>query len=142
MGNTQSSLASGNPPAAIGPNTITHPPLPLLLLAAPSVDAQPWRIAGTLSSDEEERRVQSLAGSRKGSEGHCIVCYGLNSTDPAPEAQARKLREYGLEALCYRGGLLEWSLLREVFGQDAYGLDQVSGGGAEQCDPLNFLPLR
>ena len=141
MGNTQSSVVSGHP-EPVGPNTITHPPRPLLLLAAPSVDTQPWRIAGTLSSDEEERRVQSLAGSGKGNQGNCIVFYGLNATDPAPEAQVRKLREYGLEALCYRGGLFEWSLLREVFGQDAYGLDHVSGGGSEQCDPLNFLPLR
>lgn len=141
MGNTQSNLASGHQ-APVGPNTITHPPHPLLLLAAPSVDIQPWRIVGTLSSDEEERRIQSLVNIGKGSKGQCIVYYGLNSTDQAPDIQAQKLREYGLDALCYRGGLLEWSLLSEVFGKDAYGLQHVTGSRTEQCDPLDFLPLR
>ena len=44
-----------------GPNTITNPTTPLLLLAAPSVDTQPWRIAGTLGAEQEERQINRLA---------------------------------------------------------------------------------
>lgn len=144
MGNTQSTAAFGDRLSLVGPNTITNPSTPLLLLAAPSVDTQPWRIHGTLSADEEERQINRLVerGSKNGEAPKHVVYYGLNSTDTSPETQARKLANHGLEASVYRGGLFEWVLLREAFGDTVYRLSNIGNGNGESetINPLDFLP--
>lgn len=142
MGNAQSAAGSNERITLIGPNTITNPTAPLLLLAAPSVDTQPWRIHGTLSADEEERQINRLVerGSKNEDRPKHIVYYGLNSTDTSPETQARKLMSHGLEASVYRGGLFEWVLLRELFGETVYRLNNIGHNQSITLNPLDFLP--
>lgn len=142
MGNTQSTASHGDRIVCVGPNTITNPSATLLLLAAPSVDTQPWRIHGTLSADREEHQINRLVeyGSKNGEATKHIVCYGLNSTDATPETQARKLARHGLEASVYRGGLFEWVLLRELFGETVYRLDNIGHDQSAALNPLDFLP--
>lgn len=144
MGNVQSSQAGGTTagPQSVGPNAITNPLTPLLLLAAPSIDTQPWRIRGTLDADHEERRINRLVDSPAdhADRNQHIVCYGLNSTDESPVAQAVKLARHGLVASVYRGGLLEWSLFRDVFGNATYGIDNVGADREAECNTLDFLP--
>jgi hypothetical protein len=142
MGNTQSSAAAdGDRIARVGPNAITNPTTPLLLLAAPSIDAQPWRINGTLDADHEESQINRLVENRSsGNQSKHIVYYGLNSTDTTPETQARKLAKHGLVASVYGGGLFEWALLRELYGNTTYGLDNAGRDREALVDPLDFLP--
>ncbi len=142
MGNVQSTAGFGERVTLVGPNTISNPPTPLLLLAAPSVDAQPWRIHGTLSADEEERQINRLVehGSKNSGTPKHIVYYGLNSTDTSPETQARKLMSHGLKASVYRGGLFEWILLRELFGETVYRADNIGHDPSATLNPLDFLP--
>lgn len=126
-----------------GPNTITNPGTPLLLLAAPSVDTQPWRIAGTLGAEQEERQINRLAENKEQGgklDGTRVVYYGLNSTDTAPDTQAKKLAKFGVEASVYRGGLLEWGLLRDVFGDTPYGLVNIGSDRDLLWNSLDFLP--
>lgn len=141
MGNVQST--PGTELQSVGPNAITNPgpDAPLLLLASPSIDYQPWRIRGTLTVDREEQRINRIvsADSAHPDRNSFIVCYGLNSTDDSPVAQARKLARHGLEASVYRGGLFEWSLLRDAFGDTDYGIEHTAGDGDACCNTLDFL---
>lgn len=125
----------------VGPNTITNPTSPLLLLAAPSTDSTPWRIRGTVSAADEERQINRLIETKNDDSTRKmeIVYYGLNSTDPVPEAQARKLLQYGLSASVFRGGLFEWGLLREVFGDATYGIDNSGNDRSIRFNCLDFL---
>lgn len=142
MGNTMSHEASpdGNRTRYVGPNAITNPSSPLLLLAAPSTDMTPWRIRGTASAADEERRINRLIETKNDdTQKMQIVYYGLNSTDQAPEAQARKLLQHGLGASVFRGGLFEWGLLRDVFGDATYGIDHSGNDRDARFNCLDFL---
>lgn len=143
MGNTMSHVASTDDQRIrfVGPNTITNPTTPLLLLATPSTDSTPWRIRNTVSPADEERQINRLIETKN--DDHTrkveIVYYGLNSTDPVPEAQARKLLQYGLGASVFRGGLFEWGLLRESFGDSTYGIDNNGSDRNIVFNCLDFL---
>ena len=126
--------------------TITDSLEPVLLIAAPSLDAETWRIGGTLGAIEEERRINDLietggrgTGSARGRPVPQVVVYGRNGADLSAESHARKLAKHGIDAAVYRGGLLEWALLHELYGSDPYRLDDLLVGGARNCDPLDFL---
>jgi len=125
----------------VGPNAITNPSSTLLLVAAPSTDTTPWRIRGTVSASDEERQINRLIDTKNDDFTRKIeiVYYGLNSTDRAPETQVRKLLQYGLVASVFRGGLFEWGLLREVFGEAAYGIDNRGTNRGASFNCLDFL---
>lgn len=125
----------------VGPNTITNPTSTLLLLAAPTTDMTPWRIQGTISAAHEERQINRLIETKNDDSTRKveIVYYGLNSTDLIPETQARKLLQYGLDASVFRGGLFEWGLLREIFGNATYGIDNIGNDRDATFNCLDFL---
>lgn len=142
MGNTMSHEVSPDSHRIryVGPNAITNPCAPLLLLAAPSTDLTPWRIRGTVSAADEEQRINRLIDTKNDDTQKMeIVYYGLNSTDLAPETQARKLLHYGLGASVFRGGLFEWGLLREIFGDATYGIDNSGSDREASFNCLDFL---
>jgi len=143
MGNAMSHMAppgDGSRIRSIGPNAISNPSGSLLLLAAPSTDTTPWRIRGTVSPADEERQINRLIDTKNddGKKPH-IVYYGLDPTDPMPESQARKLMQHGLSASVFRGGLFEWGLLREVFGDAAYGIDNCGSDRSASFNCLDYL---
>ena len=108
-----------------------------------------WRIGTTLLPDMEEREINRLiekySSSGKPPEEK-IVYYGLNSLDKSPDEQAAKLARYGIYASVYRGGMFEWTLLREIFGDDAYPVTPISFPSLSintsdvVVNPLDYLP--
>ena len=144
MGSTQSTTKEVSGGVIVGPNSITNPTSPILLLASPSVDIQSWRIVETLNASQEEREINRLI-AQYSSSGYVpetkIIYYGMNSTDKSPDEQLEKLEKHGLKGYIYRGGLLEWSLLRECFGEEAYGMSRLEASGDDSSpNVLDFLP--
>lgn len=78
-------------------------------------------IRGTVSAAEEEDVVNSLLKQNVGAR---IVVYGLNCTDGTPMLKKKQLLSLGFKDVrVYSGGLFEWLLLQEVFGNDAFPTD-------------------
>lgn len=79
-------------------------------------------IRGTLHADDEESAMNAMLTSTDPLvTDRWVVVYGRHTLDPKPMEKARTLRLMGLSRLLvYRGGLFEWLLLQEVFGQDQF----------------------
>ena len=78
-------------------------------------------IAGTIPVSEETATVSTLlAGQRS---RRRLIVYGASSSDDTALRKAEQLISLGFaDVFVYRGGLLEWLLLREVYGADWYGV--------------------
>ena len=97
-------------------------------------DKQGCLIAGTLTAQQEEQSVNTLLKSKKTGS---ILVYGENSSDLSSERKQRQLRALGFPNVVeYRGGLFEWLLLQEVYGEPDF---QTS---APQIDILKYGPRR
>ena len=76
-------------------------------------------IKGTLGEAEELRHVNEII--RKKNLDERIFVYGENCSDSRVYSKARQLKKLGLkEVFVYTGGIFEWMLLGEVFGQDQF----------------------
>jgi hypothetical protein len=89
-------------------------------------------IAGTLSADQEEKKINELLRSNR---SITILVYGENSCDLSPNKKTVQLRALGFRNVSeYRGGLFEWLLLQEVYGESNF---QTT---APQIDILKYGP--
>lgn len=89
-------------------------------------------IAGTLSADQEEKRINELLRTNR---SIAILVYGENSCDLSPNKKTLQLRALGFNNVSeYRGGLFEWLLLQEVYGESDF---QTT---AAQIDILKYGP--
>jgi len=88
-------------------------------------------IKGTLAASEEETVInQHLA---KGDTHIPIVLYGRNHQDEQAEVKWKQLTSLGFSSVAlYRGGMFEWMLLRDVYGNDLF---PISG---RETDLLRF----
>ena len=108
------------------PNTIIINTLP--------ADKQGCLIAGTLSAQQEEQSINALLRSKKTGS---ILVYGENSSDLSSGRKHRQLRALGFpNVIEYRGGLFEWLLLQEVYGDADF---QTT---SPQIDILKYGPRR
>ena len=108
------------------PNTIIINTLP--------ADKQGCLIAGTLSAQQEEQSINALLRSKKTGS---ILVYGENSSDLSSGRKQRQLRALGFpNVIEYRGGLFEWLLLQEVYGDADF---QTT---SPQIDILKYGPRR
>ena len=50
-----------------------------------------------------------------------ILIYGKNAADPSVERKYKQLKDLGFSHVyMYRGGLFEWLLLQDIFGEDEF----------------------
>lgn len=72
-------------------------------------------ISGTLPSIAEESVINSMIESEK---QVGIILYGKNSADESVITKRRQLKSLGFkEIYIYGGGLFEWLLLQDIYGQ-------------------------
>lgn len=76
-------------------------------------------LPGTIELNEEEEMVNGwLQGDNL---GQSIVVYGDNSFDHTVTRKYNQLKELGFTNVkMYVGGSLEWALLQDVYGSEAY----------------------
>jgi hypothetical protein len=82
-----------------------------------SASEQDCLIANTLAADREETVINEMLTQYEKVERKIIV-YGKNSTDTSVDKKYRQLLSLGLgEVFVYYGGLFEWVLLQDIYGE-------------------------
>jgi len=96
----------------------------LLINTMPN-DLQDCLIRGTLTAEQEEQAINdALTKYRPGSPPFECILYGKNSCDASPDKKRKQLLELGFglkEIQIYRGGMFEWLLLQDIYGDLKFG---------------------
>lgn len=98
--------------------SINHPGTALLMntLAVPN---QECLIARTLPALQEELSLNGLLD--RGETGTKIIIYGRNCVDKTPYRKIEQLVRLGFSNITvYPGGMLEWLLLQDAFGEKTF----------------------
>lgn len=75
-------------------------------------------IQGTIHADDETLKLNKLLRENVTTK---IVVYGENANDPRVETKCHQLRSLGfIYVYLYGGGLFEWLLLQDVYGDDMF----------------------
>jgi hypothetical protein len=110
-------------------------------------------IFGTLSSEEEETVINGILeegeegmnentqhsedGMMLGLDDVLIVVYGQGSGDESVLKKVKLLRSLGFgNTFCYLGGMMEWLLLRDIYGDTEFPL--CGGVVSKNVDPLFY----
>lgn len=73
-------------------------------------------ICNTIPAEEEEKHINTLLETAL---GEPIIIYGENSADITVETKYKQLISLGFSRVyIYRGGLFEWILLQNIYGED------------------------
>jgi hypothetical protein len=100
-------------------------------------DKQGVLIRGTLAAADEVRRINDLLEGGD-QENYCIVIYGENHTDDTIMKKRAQLMDLGFTRVyCYLGGLFEWLLLQDVFGEEEFPMTADASG----VDLLAYRPV-
>jgi Rhodanese-like domain len=128
MGNTQSikrisfedmQLAIKNPELYLIINTL-------------SLQEQHCLILGTLKAETEELTINKYL---KENSNIRIIIYGKNSNDENTEKKYKQLVSVGFYNIyIYSGGLFEWLLLQDIYGQDIFPTTK------KELDLLKYKP--
>tara|TARA_B100000927_G_scaffold267159_1_gene241111 strand:- start:1001 stop:1423 length:423 start_codon:yes stop_codon:yes gene_type:complete len=79
-------------------------------------------IQNTVEYDKEVELVNSLMNNR---DNHKIIIYGENSTDNTVVNKYDQLKKLGFQNVyMYIGGLFEWLLLQDIYGEDNFPTTQ------------------
>ena len=105
-----------------------------ILINTLPINMQDCLIIGTISVNEEERIMNSLLSKNK----TCtIIIYGKNSNDESIYKKYEQLKKLGFtSAKIYIGGLFEWLLLQDVYGDDEFKTTK------KELDILKFKPAK
>ena len=99
--------------------SIQKPEKYVLINTLPS-SKQECLISGTLGLREEEAFINGLLTKYTDVSKH-IVLYGMNATDDTPYQKQRQLISLGItEVWVYSGGLFEWLLLQDIYGETEF----------------------
>lgn len=98
---------------------IKHP-TEYLLINTLSMGDQDCLILGTISAYQEENIINEIITRVDIPDKHVII-YGRNSSDSSPEIKYKQLCKLGIpEISIYSGGLFEWLLLQDIYGNKAF----------------------
>ena len=76
-------------------------------------------IQGTLPFDKEETVINQWIDNNQ--MGVIIILYGKNSADDSVKKKQKQLVSLGFtKVYIYSGGLFEWLLLQDIYGQDEF----------------------
>jgi hypothetical protein len=91
-----------------------------LLMNTLSMGEQECLILGTISAYQEENIMNEII-TRVDIPDKRVIIYGRNSTDSSPETKYKQLYKLGIpEIFIYTGGLFEWLLLQDIYGNKAF----------------------
>ena len=91
-----------------------------LIINTLSNKQQDCLIKNTISYDEEENIINELLLPFQKNEKKIIV-YGKNSYDESADKKTNQLLSLGFkEVFLYKGGLFEWLLLQDIYGNDEF----------------------
>lgn len=113
----------------------TSPPdlLRTLIINTLPINEQSYLIQHTTSYDREEDIINESLQTCQ----NRIIIYGKNAMDKTMEKKYSQLLTLGyleMNLYIYYGGLFEWSLLRDIYGEDAF---RTIG---KSTDPLEYKP--
>ena len=92
-------------------------PADFLLINTLPANEQDCLIAGTLSMDAEEKILNEWLNKYQ-EKIRTIVIYGKNATDSSAEKKQQQLLKLGIsETVVYTGGMFEWMLLQDIYGE-------------------------
>jgi len=114
-------------------HAIKNPETHILINTLSTAD-QDCLIKSTLPSDQEERVINELlAGYQYTTK--ILIIYGRNSSDSSVEKKQRQLTALGFsQVYVYSGGLFEWVLLQDIYGNDEFPTSR------KVLDILRFKP--
>jgi hypothetical protein len=103
-------------------------------------------ISGTLAPEREEAYVNELLETLDAVSLSeiLVIVYGRNAMDKSVVEKAKQMYSLGLTSVCvYLGGMFEWCLLQDVYGEKEFPMDGCGNGGAAgKVEPLLFKGKR
>ena len=97
----------------------SHSTAPILINTLP-LDQQDCLIRGTLTAEQEERAINdALTKYVPNAPPFQCMIYGANCCDVSPDKKRKQLLGLGFglkEIHIYRGGMFEWLLLQDIYG--------------------------
>jgi hypothetical protein len=104
-----------------------------VLINTLSSGSQSCLIAGTVPAADEERHLNTMLD--RGETDRLIIVYGKNCVDKTPYRKNEQLTKLGFSKVAvYPGGMLEWSLLQDAYGCQAFSTTSTC------ADVLAFAP--
>jgi hypothetical protein len=92
----------------------------ILLISTLPKNEQHFVIKGTVPCNLEEEKINKIIESVDYYK-YKIIIYGKNSTDSTIETKYNQLKGFGFTQLyIYYGGLFEWVLLQDIYGEDIF----------------------
>jgi len=95
----------------------------LLINTMPN-DLQGCLIGGTLTAEQEEQAINdALTKYNPAAPPFRCILYGKNCCDKSPDKKRKQLLELGFglkEIQIYRGGMFEWLLLQDIYGDTKF----------------------
>jgi len=99
---------------------------------------QEFLIYQTVKLEIEEQKINEIIDSGKMMK-YKILIYGKNSTDQTVEIKYNKLLKFGFtQVYIYYGGLFEWCLLRDIYGEDLFPI--ITTNKINNIDILKWKP--
>lgn len=100
-------------------NAIQMPNKYILINTLPT-EVQECLILKTIPSNVEEHTLNDILGKYKQHE-KTIIIYGKNATDNSVDRKYKQLLNLGFsEVYIYSGGLFEWVLLQDIYGENEF----------------------
>ena len=100
-------------------------------------------ISATLAPEREEAYVNELLESLDmvSLSEILVIVYGRNATDKSVVEKAKQMYSLGFTSVCvYLGGMFEWCLLQDVYGEKEFPME--GGGKGGKVEPLLFKGKR
>lgn len=97
-----------------------------IIISTLPINDQDCLIKNTLPYQQEEGIMNTLLSKYEFNKR--IFIYGKNSGDETLDKKCNQMRSLGFtEIYCYRGGLFEWLLLQEIYGNEEFPIVNKSG---------------
>lgn len=122
------------------------PPRNILLNTLPNTSHQKCLIPYTINPSFEEEFINWLLQNKLQTKV-CIFIYGANACDAKTEQKRDELSKLGFTVFHYKGGLFEWLLLQDIYGNgDSVNRERVDATEIEfpttdnELDILKYRP--
>lgn len=98
---------------------ITHS-ASFIIISTLSANEQDLLIRGTIPCDREETVINEQISNYRAPDLPVII-YGRNCSDDSVRLKQEQLDKLGVKHVCvYMGGLFEWLLLQDIYGNDEF----------------------
>jgi hypothetical protein len=128
------------------PFLITTIPITFIGLSGGGGNREIPLITGTLAPEREEAYVNELLESLDAVSLSeiLVIVYGRNATDKSVVEKAKQIYSLGFTSVCvYLGGMFEWCLLQDVYGEKEFPMEGYGNGGVVgKVEPLLFKGKR